>query len=77
MVVGNTYGSNIKNEICPKPSTHKGCLYHGTYKDEEILFLQQVDDFAVAATNENATTALINEIDSHLIINIKDLGLLN
>ena len=67
----------LKTKFALKLTAHEGCLYHGTYKDEEILFLQQVDDFAVAATNENATTALINEIDSHLIINIKDLGLLN
>ncbi len=60
-----------------KPTTHEVCIYRGTYKNKDILFLRQVDNFAVAAKNESTATLLINEIDSHMTIDIKDLGLLN
>ena len=60
-----------------KPTTHEGCLYKGRYMNKDILFLRQVDNFAVAATNENTATSLIKEIYSHMTIQIKDLGLLN
>ena len=66
----------LRTKFHLKPTTHEGCLYRGTYKNEEILFLRQVDDFAVAATNEQTATSLIHEIDSHMTIDIKDLGLL-
>ncbi len=36
-----------------------------------------MDDFAVEATNEATGGSLINEIDSHMNIQIKDLGLLS
>ena len=60
-----------------KTTAHEGCLYKGHYMNEDILFLRQVDEFDVAATNENTATSLIKEIDSHMTIQIKDLGLLN
>ena len=57
-----------------KPTTHESCLYTGTYNNEEILFLRQVDDFAVAAKNENTAIEMIQEIDKYMTIDIKDLG---
>ena len=60
-----------------KPTTHEGCLYSGKYKNQDILFLRQVDDFAVAATDEQTCIDLISEIDQHMTIDIKDLGRLS
>ncbi len=67
----------IKEKFKLKATTHEGCLYTGTYKDENILFLRQVDDFAVAASNEQTAIDLIHEIDRYMTIDIKDLGRLN
>ena len=39
------------------------------------MSIQQVDYFAFVAINEKVTIALINGIDSHVPIDIKDLGL--
>ena len=67
----------LKAKFYLKPTTHEGCLYQGQYKGEKILFLRHVDDFAVAAEKETTAINLIKEIDSHMTIDIKDLGLLN
>ena len=67
----------LKDKFYLKPTTHEGCLYRGTYKNDEILFLRQVDDFAVAAENEQTAIDLIHEIDKYMTIDIKDLGRLN
>ena len=67
----------LKDKFHFKATTHEGCLYKGTYKGEDILFLRQVDDFAVATKNEQTAIDLINEIDSYMTIDIKDLGRLN
>ena len=67
----------LRKKILLKPTTHEGCLYKGLYKNEEILFLRQVDDFAVAAVNEQTAIDLIQEIDKYMTIDIKDLGRLN
>ena len=56
------------------PTTHEPCLYHGTHKGNEILFLRQVDDFAVGAATKEIATDVINTIDKYLKIKIKDLG---
>ena len=67
----------VKEKFSLKPTTHEGCIYRGKYKNEEILFLRQVDDFAVAATNEQTAIDLIHDIDNYMSIDIKDLGRLN
>ena len=66
----------LKSKFNLKPTTQEGCLYQGIYKNEEVLFLRQVDDFAVATKHESTATSLIKEIDSHMTIQIKDLGLI-
>ena len=57
-----------------KPTSHENCLYIGKYKGKEILFLRQVDDFAVASEDDKLNSELINAIDSYMTIKIKDLG---
>ena len=64
----------LRNTFNLKPTTHEGCLYSGTYKNQDILFLRQVDDFAVASTDEQTCIDFIQEIDQHMTIDIKDLG---
>ena len=39
-----------------------------------MLFLRQVDDFAVASTNDDINMAIIQAIDKEMEIDIKDLG---
>jgi dUTP pyrophosphatase len=60
-----------------KPTKHEPCLYYGTYEGHEILFLRQVDDFAVACTDGEICKKVIGEIDKYMKIKIKDLGLLS
>jgi len=60
-----------------KPTTHEPCLYSAIIQGEYILFLRQVDDFALATSNPESAKTLISKIDGHMGINIKHLGLLN
>ena len=64
----------LKNDFQFKPTTHEGCLYSGKYKNRKILFLRQVDNFAVASDEEQITIDLIEDINTRMTIDIKDLG---
>ena len=64
----------LQTKLNLKPTTHEPCLYHGTFNDQEVLFLRQVDDFAVASANESTAMSVIKEIDKYMSIDIKDLG---
>jgi hypothetical protein len=66
----------IRNKLNLKPITHKPCLYSGIYKDQKILFLRQVDDFAIACDDEYTAKEIIEEINKHMSVKIKYLGLL-
>ena len=66
----------LKNGFQFKPYTHEGYLYSGKYKNKQILFLRQVDDFAVASDDEQIAINLNEDINTHMTIDIKDLGLL-
>jgi hypothetical protein len=69
--------SILRTKLHFKPTTHEPCLYHGMYKGKEVLFLRQVDDFAVATETAELATSIINEIDKYMKIDIKDLGQLD
>jgi hypothetical protein len=56
------------------PTTHEPCLYRGEFQGKEVLFLCQVDDFAVTCTDESVAIAVIDAIDAEMKIKIKDLG---
>jgi hypothetical protein len=64
----------LKEKLHLSATTHEPCLYHGTFNGKEILFLHQVDDFAVATRSEQTAIAMINEVDKFMSIKIKDLG---
>jgi dUTP pyrophosphatase len=68
--------SILKEKLNLKATTHEPCLYHGMFEGKEVLFLRQVDDFAVASKSENTAMKVIQEIDKYMSIEIKDLGLL-
>ena len=60
-----------------RPTSHEPCLYHGTFKGKEVLFLRQVDDFAVACKEESVTKEVIAAINKEMTIEVKDLGRLD
>jgi dUTP pyrophosphatase len=59
------------------PATHEPCLYSGFYTGERVLFLRQVDDFAVASTNKSTAESLITAINDQMRIEVKHLGILD
>jgi deoxyuridine 5'-triphosphate nucleotidohydrolase len=64
----------LQEKLHLKPTMHEPCLYYGKFNGHDVLFLRQVDDFAVAAENSKIATDIINKIDTFLSIKIKDLG---
>lgn len=64
----------LQTKLGLKPTTHEPCLYYGTFKGEEVLFLRQVDDFAVSSSNDKINKQIIEAINNELSIEIKDLG---
>lgn len=58
------------------PSIHEPCLYSGYYKGQHVLFLRQVDDFAISAANPSTCNQLIDEINTHMKNKIHKLGTL-
>ena len=57
---------------------HEPCLYvHENYKNNKIFFLRQVDDFAVSAPTSKLAEEIIADINSHMSIDIKSLGVVD
>ena len=67
----------IREEVGLTPTTHEPCLYHGTIKGQRVLFLRQVDDFAVASTDTSICDHIINTISKHLSAPMKNLGIID
>ena len=64
----------LRDKLHLRPTTHEPCLYHGKFKGKDVLFLRQVDDFAVASASNAINKELIATINNELTIDIKDLG---
>lgn len=64
----------ILRDLGLQPATHEPCLYAGQFNNARVLFLRQVDDFAVAATNRSDAEALITAINERMRIEVKHLG---
>jgi hypothetical protein len=45
------------------PTTHAPCLYQGTFNNEYVLFLRQVDDFSVGCRSESTYIKLCDALD--------------
>jgi len=67
----------ILRNVGLKPATHEPCLYSGIFQGERLLFLRQVDDFAVAANNKEVAMNLITAINEQMRIEVKHLGLVD
>ncbi len=59
------------------PTTHEPCLYSRIIEGKRIVFMCQVDDFAIAAPDQCTTDILLNMLDKKLTMPIKRQGLMD
>jgi hypothetical protein len=62
-----------------KPCTHEPNLYYtNNYKNtgKTVLFLRQVDDFAIACNNKQLAKTVIEDINNKMTIDVKPLGMI-
>jgi hypothetical protein len=71
------HADKILREIGLTPMVHEPCLYTGTINGQRILFMRQVDDFAIAAPDKRTLEILMDLIDNKLKIPIKRQGYLD
>ena len=60
--------------------THEPCLYYTSSfgpNNEEVLFLRQVDDFAIAVKNKPTAQTIVQLINSKMTIQITELGVIS
>ena len=55
---------------------HERCIYKATIDGEAVLFLRQVDDFAVACKNPAISKAIIAKIGAKLSVPLHQLGVI-
>jgi hypothetical protein len=67
----------ILRDLGLTPTVHKPCLYSGIIAGQHIVFMRQVDDFAIAAPDEKTSDILLDVIDEKVSIPLKRQGLLN
>jgi hypothetical protein len=61
----------ILQDIGLTPTIHKPCLYSGIINGQRVLFMRQVDDFAIAAPDAKTSDIFMDMIDDRLKILIK------
>jgi hypothetical protein len=71
------HADDILCEIDLTPTIHEPCLYSGTIDGNHILFMRQVEDFAIASPDERTSNILMDLIDDKLKIPIKRQGYLD
>ena len=74
---GEKHADTILCKLGLTPMIHEPCLYSGTINGKRIVFMQQVDNFAIAAPDERTLDILLNMIDEKLSIPLKRQGLLD
>ena len=67
----------IRTEVNLIPTTHEPCLYSGYVDGHKVLFLRQVDHFAVACDNIETANKVIDLISSKLSAPMHKLGVIN
>ena len=70
----------IIRELNLKPCTHEPNLYYTTNYNgtgKTVLFLRQVDDFAISCQDKETATHVINNINSKMTIDVKELGMID
>ena len=71
------HADRILRDLGLTPTVHEPCLYSGVYNGKRVLFLRQVDDFAIAAPDEKTSDMLMDLIDEKLSEPIKRQGYLD
>jgi hypothetical protein len=64
-------------ELRLTPTIHEPCLYSGTIDGKRVLFMQQVDDFAIGTPDQRTADILLDMLDDKLTMPIKQQGLLD
>ena len=67
----------LREDIGLSPTRHEPCLYSGTVDDKKVLFLRQVDDFAIACKDTGVAHSIIERISSKLSAPMKYLGIVD
>jgi hypothetical protein len=62
------HANKILCEIGLTPTVHEPCLYSGTINHKRVLFMQQVNDFAISAPDKCTSKILMDLIDDKLSI---------
>jgi hypothetical protein len=65
------HADKILREIGLTPTIHEPCLYLGSINGKRVLFMRQVDSFAIAAPDAHTSDVLMDMIDDRLKIPIK------
>ena len=68
--------NNILQEIGFKSTTHKRCIYQTKIKHQQVLYLCQVDDFAVASKDPTIAKDIIAKIGNKLQVPLNYLGVI-
>jgi hypothetical protein len=71
------HADKILQEIGLTPTVHEPCLYSGTFNDQRVLFLRQVDDLTIAALDAKTSDLVTDLIGEKLSIPIKHQGYLD
>ncbi len=58
-------------------TVHKPCLYSGLIDGHCVLFMRQVDDFAVAAPSEQIANHVFDMLDDRLTFPMKHMGFIS
>ena len=71
------HADKILRDIGLTPTIHEPCLYSGTFNNQRVLFMRQVDNFAIAAKDTTTSDLIMDLIDERLSIPIKRQGYLD
>jgi hypothetical protein len=61
----------IVHELRLTPTIHEPCLYSGVINDIRVIFMRQVDGFAIGAPNAHMADVILDMLDDCLTIPIK------
>ena len=65
------HADKILHEIGLTPTVHEPCLYYGTFNNQQVLFMRQVNDFVIATPDAKTSDMRMDLIDDKLSIPIK------
>ena len=71
-----THIDKILHNITFQSTRHEPCLYRATINGRMVLFMRQVDDFAITARDATTVNGIIEQINVHLRMPMKNLGII-